>query len=579
MPLPNATLREALALLEGAASQFTDTVLSGKSVPWFGSGISRERFPGVSELLLDLCNRLHARANVSNPDCPFIGTIQRILALAPSTALDPRSSPATWDETAWKHTAATLVDKYATVLAEEVHVAGGSLTVRWDILNLIGLYSNPAIVPDAEHEFAVLLLAEGVWSQAVTTNWDALIEGADSLLSDGERPLLQSIACNDELNVGNPGAPRLLKIHGCAAKVAVDLDRYRPYIVATELDIRQWTDEGGAARPFHEAMRNMLRERTVIFIGLSGQDFNLQMQFIAARLTQDFDPLAPRVTFCESGLSTHHQTILRAFYSENGFRQSRDAIIQSALLQLYAKPLLGALYFELLFRKVELVVSRSTDMRAGSAQTIRASCVYIKERIIASFEALTATHDHNGIWRELAYEIPAIVSRCVSLYRKQEKTPTARSYSSLCPGSLAQLQTDPNLPQLRFQWFFWAIGLLTEGARRGFWTISCSRPADGSIHTVTIASATTNRPLILIDDYVQGGVKCMENEIWDAASRPEAVILYPHQRRPGSVSRTAKRTLMARGNSHQVNEVWLGDLYDDSANDCDVLESLRLELA
>ena len=49
------------------------------------------------------------------------------------------------------------------------------LSIRWDLLKLAEKYSDPDIKPDAEHQFLCLLVAEGVFKDLVTTNWDPLI--------------------------------------------------------------------------------------------------------------------------------------------------------------------------------------------------------------------------------------------------------------------------------------------------------------------------------------------------------------------------------------------------------------------
>jgi hypothetical protein len=125
-----------------------------------------------------------------------------------------------------------------------------------------------------------------------------------------------------QLQIADASAARLFKIHGCARKSASNAGVYRTFIVATENEVAGWTTNA-ASRPFREALRNMLRERPVIFVGLSGQDFNLKVQVIAANgLTGSFDVNSPRVGFAESVLTTHHQTILQGFYSESGYAVS-----------------------------------------------------------------------------------------------------------------------------------------------------------------------------------------------------------------------------------------------------------------
>jgi hypothetical protein len=71
----------------------------------------------------------------------------------------------------------------------------------------------------------------------------------------------------------------------------------------------------------------------------------------------------------------------------------------------------------------------------------------------------------------------------------------------------------------------------------------------------------------------------LENDIFDPATELESVVLYPADRRPASIVRTASRTICVRGRPRALRDIWLADLYDQSATDDDVIESLRLELA
>src|SRR4029077_12322583 len=157
--------------------------------------------------------------------------------------------------------------------------SGGALNVPWDFLRLHEIYSEPTLVPDADHRFLALLIAEGAVSEIVTTNWDPLVERAYEALE--LPPPLEVVACNPELQRQCLGA-LFLKIHGCAKRMVDDPDLYRPHMVATRTDITEW-DQLALFQPFKEKVRAILRERPAIFVGLSGQDFNLQALWVTAR--------------------------------------------------------------------------------------------------------------------------------------------------------------------------------------------------------------------------------------------------------------------------------------------------------
>ena len=395
-----------------------EAVLSGTCVPWFGSGISAESLPNVQNLLLRGLVALYERGTPGEATCPFFSTLTQIISLAGPPAVDIQIHPMTWTNHERDQLLTKLSQQYAAILAINVRVPGTPLSMRWDILDLIGTYSDPVVQPDAEHTFIAFLVEEGVFPDMVTTNWDALIERADIASAPRAEQRIHSIACNEELDTTSaPNRVRLYKIHGCAVKAQHDSTRYKPYLVATQLELGRWTTEE-SRRPFREAVSTLLRQRSVVFVGLSGQDFDVQVQFITATLGRvAFDPAHPRAMFCETSLTPNHRTILTALYGEREYGIHGANIDQNAAIPLFGKPLLGALCLKVLFEKATLVIDAGVGtFRASTVAFLGRTLTELRSFVLGYFDSV---HDRARVDESCAkftaFSVPRWerLSRCI----------------------------------------------------------------------------------------------------------------------------------------------------------------------
>jgi hypothetical protein len=405
-----------------------------------------------------------------------------------------------------------------------------------------------------------------------------LIEAADSeTCSNGNS--LHSIACNDELDVTEaPNAPRLYKIHGCARKTAGDKPKYQPFMIATEAELTLWTTDQ-QFRPVREALSTMLRERPVLFIGLSGQDFNLKVEVTTATLGRHpFDTTVPRVAFGTAYLTHHHRTILTSFYLEEGYGRAQTAIEAMALVPLYGKPLLGGMYMHALFAKAEAILDAGDEqLRSASISWIKSELPVIRSELESFYDGLPTTPTE--MWLRFAEETPEIVSWFTSLFWHQRPLPSPRTYVPLVSGNTRSIREDASVTQLNLQWLLWSICLLIEGGRRGFWRLDIEPSSTGKPSPIAMVRGSRTRPVVIASDSRQGAAKLVTNDVITTAVEEDAIIIYPHQQRPKSVARGPRRTLTVRGTSKELAEVWLGDIYDESATDDEALEYLRLEVA
>lgn len=571
-------LATAISILENNAKPIRDAVLNGNSVPWFGSGISRERFPGVPKLIEELLTLLHSRAAFANPACPYAVAIREILSLAGGVIpVDGERPPADWPEPERKNILRLLAAQYAPILGMSINGPLGTESVRWDILNLVDKYSDPTILPDAEHVLISVLIAEGLWPDCITTNWDGLIEIAAEQCGDGVRPPLHVVACNEEMDLADHcNSPRLYKIHGCARKSRSDANRYKRFMIATDQELATWTGSEDF-RAFREVMHVTTRERPVLCVGLSAQDFNLKVTLISSTLGRaPFDPALPRIAFSEEAFSNHHRAILNGFYTENVVNENFSSIKGNAIIGLYAKPLLAGIYVELVFARAEVILQKALDLRGDSQATVSRWLTSLKELLVGFYDCRVAALGSDEMWRAFARELPMAISTLVTLYRNQSGSLSSQAYSPLVPSNLAAMRSDANLAAIGFQWLIWAGAILGKGHDDRKWRLSVELTTLSHPTPLRLVDAVGTRPLFLIGDAEAGMTRLTMNGL--LAGGP-AVVMYPNGSKPARATRSPGRRLSVRGKPDPVKEVWMRDLYEDSLSDDDVLESLRMELA
>lgn len=568
-------LQKALEVLSGSCDAQRQIIENGHSVPWFGSGISREKFPGVDILIFQLIEILHTKIDPTNPICPFMQAVHDIFSLASVNFKDLESTvPSTWNNDRRKALLKELTDKYASIL--QISISTGSLVLfaRWDILDLIKVYSDPKIEPDAEHLFIALLLREQIWDQCVTTNWDPLIERAyEKITVAGAR--LASIACPSDFVDAIGQESFLFKVHGCALKASMDKVKYQKHMVATETELGQWS-RSELASAFRDVLGTMIRSKTIMFVGLSGQDFNLKEQIIATTKSASYSVGKPRVCFTTSSLNSHHKTILNAVYGEDVFAKNHAEIATDASIPLYGKSFLGGLWIDQLFRKLEIVTAKG-DLRPDSKSTILRGLKDLKKNLCDKFNLMSGGVVNDG-WRWLANTLPKFITNIGSLFREQQIT-SGDAYEPILPRTLTDLENDQNLSLLKFDRIVWGVSLLMEGKARGAWSVNPDLLNGGSIQPIVISNHLGNTSVVFCADSANAVARCFSNNVIDDTNAKQTRILYAASK-PQSRTRSPASVFRIRGSRvDDPKEIWLESIYYDSGNDDEALELLRLEVA
>lgn len=478
MEVNDVSFTEALRRLDAIRDRFTDRVMGGQVSVWAGSAISQKRFPNLGALLTALLCKLHqAIADPNDPADPAFVALRDIIGLAGVVGMappDPSDHIDTWPATLRRAVIDGLWSRYADVLAVPYRPGGTAKSLALDVLEIDALYADPDTIPDAEHRLLALLTQEGVFQHLITTNWDPLIERAHNQAANGtERPALRTVVFEEDLLGLGDRTPRLNKIHGCAERARQE-QRARDLLVATARKILEWVDTPERRAVRQDAVTTA-RDHTVLYLGLSGQDANIRLSHIEARLHVDADQAtgAPRVLFAEREVGTGQREILEAAYGDLFDGPAHDAIKDAALVPLYAKPLLGGLLAFVLREK--LYRFADANPQPHERDLARRGIDALVDHVAAVADDIA---DPDRRWRYVSDTVARYVSSFNSVFRSGVLLDGPWQYHPVsAQPDLPVSSTDAGLALL--------IGILATGDADGLWNLEFtpSAPEQLRIHT------------------------------------------------------------------------------------------------
>lgn len=561
-------LSQTLELLRRDWSAETQAIIEGEYVFWIGSGISRQRFPDLKALLRKLLETLQAKCDLANATCPFQKALREICSIGGAPGTDLAIAVAMWPNL--DELLRQMTGRYADILNVTIQDGTREIDIFWDILKLDQLYSDRAVLPDAEHEFLAMLALEGVAQEIVTTNWDALTEDAYEMRRNGG-PRLKVIAHSEEVDAqGEIYICRLFKIHGCARKASVNRARYGPFIVATSTEIASWIGRE-ITRVFREEIQSLLRQRPAIFIGLSAQDFNLQAAWAAA-LTPRMYVVGERsrVLFAASlNLLPPQRTLLRTVYG-NSFSEHSQEIERRSLIPMYGKPLLGGLYLLTLLEKCKLILQRgSQDFLDMDIPEVLQELAAFESKVCLVFDA---NPDDDERWRIAARRISVAFTHFVGIYRRQILPTDATVYEPLSIDNLARMTSDPGLAGRNLHLALFTMAVVFRGERLGKWIVDVVNwvGAEGQFRLRIGGRALR---VFVLAGSGRAIARLSESGIIDLVDAPDTVVIYPEQGAP------PKRPWSPRpGKIKGPTEIWFRDLLDLDLGIDTIVEMFRLEL-
>lgn len=535
------TVRQTLALLDGEHRGLADGVANGRYAFWLGSGISRSRVPDLHILVEKVLEFLRASISPSNSDCRYRAALDQAISLAePSTEersqIDYGQPVASWPS--HKALAQRLVKGYSELLNIEVDGEPGDCLL-WEGVNVRTTYPADA-EPDCEHLCLAILCLEGVVPDAVSANWDGLIEAAIRELHGDPADVLKVVVLADDTRLPDRRT-RLLKFHGCAVLAAQDEHKYRSALVGSEDQITHWSTAHE-----HKTMRDTLQAlaaaKPTFVIGLSAQDHNIQLVFAGAEEQLPWgwpsDPPPPAM-FAADELGEKHRALLKSIYRDS-FTQHATAIKRAALIRAYAAQVLCALVLYSLTAKLEAYLACTDTPNLNGADRAQLAAGLRVLRDIASSVA-----DGN----RLDY-IRSLVRReghALSLFRRGEEPAPSGRYQPLGHAPVDRIGTDETestsgLPELAG-----ALAVIgTEVAEHG-WQLSFTATNAGHDGVLQVAPDGRPKSAVYISASPRAAARLPATGVFGAAG--DVVIIHctgladtPTRSPAGRYGRTGRRT-------------------------------------
>lgn len=422
-------------------------------VVWLGAGITPRN---TTELMCHLVRRLRqfSAEGVPEADIALVKLNQQLQAGgididAASIDLDDLDQMSVLGQ--------HLRDGYAAVMQEVGKELPAKMSLECDVLEIPTRYSTTD-PPEPVHVLLVLLMLEGMFDEVVTTNWDDMLEKAFEALGHNLNP---RVVVRDE-DLVDAAAPILLKIHGCARRARHNADERKLITVRTS-QIRDRIVKRGSMIESHTA--DLLSRRSSLFVGMSAQDEDIQIDFLKSELSQltlpdgtDDYVVNPRLAFTAKGSLLPSQTdLLQAFYGDHDFRARKAEIEASAAVALWADELFGSLYIAYLRAKADWIVASAAVSHFSVAQM--ELCAAFLEDAEAVALAYCDAGDSKG-WARVGSDLSEVVS---GAYRVLTHQPQSGPYCAALPGSM-YLVDAPRALLLGLHTWVLALAALAEAA-------------------------------------------------------------------------------------------------------------------
>lgn len=480
-PPASITVAETLALLETRFAGFADGLADGRYVLWLGSGVSRDRLPGLRELVRKVLEFLHARI-ASGPDGKhYRRALEKAVTLGlrarEAEEVDVSEPVASWPRL--DDLLDSLVERYSELLGIQVDGEEADFLL-WDAIDVRGTY-GPGHVPDCEHLCIAILALEGAVAEVASPNWDGLIEAAFTELGTSASNFLRIVVLADEVR-GVERSLMLIKFHGCAVLATEDPPRYRGALVASRKQITAWI-ASDAHRVVRGELVQLATKKPGLVIGLSAQDENIQQIFAQAANAMNWtwpsDP--PSHVFASGSLSDHHINILRVIYGE----ESACEMETEVLVPAYGKAFLPALVLYVLARKLRAYLAEAEAPQLSSAE--RAELADGLGGLAKQLAEVVGT-DPLAFVENLA----AGQGRTLALFQDGTEPSGAGAAAFRPLGGLPaeRVKTDPALPTSGVRELAAALALLGRGAAVSIWKLAaCVAEAAGDA-PVEVTSAS-----------------------------------------------------------------------------------------
>jgi SIR2-like domain len=460
------TIAETLELLENDFVAMAQGVADNRYALWLGSGISKERFPDIGEIIRRVLTFMQVESNGEEADGPHRKALGEALDIAKLSqeerdAIDLAQPPEQWPNL--DVVVERLWNSYSGLF--DIRVEGKDADyLLWNGLDVRTTYGAD-LTPDCEHLCIAILALEGVLSDVTSTNWDGLIEGAAQKLNGSVEEMVRVIVLPEDLRKAKVVLD-LLKFHGCAVLAERDPGTYREALIASRSQIIDWTNKT-ENEPIRDSMKQLATSKPTLMVGLSAQDENIQQLFSAAKASMPWtwpgNP--PAHIFSANTLGQDHRNILKVVY-DSDYDANMTAIEEGALIKAYAKPLFAALALYVITEKLRIYLREVHAPQLDStdydelAKGLGGLCRKLAE----------AADDH----LEFIERVIAAQRRALELFQQGVEPEAAAAHGYRAIGNLPcnRIPSDTALATNGIRELATALAILGRGEEEGHWTVS-----------------------------------------------------------------------------------------------------------
>lgn len=564
------SVRDTLKLLDGSFEPFAAGVSNGLYAFWLGSGISFGRAPGLRSLVAKVVEFVRSHIDPADPKCKFAGLMEEILSLA-STSTEERARSnlnepfANWPDQ--RALVERLVGSYSKLLG--LTVDGEAMDyLLWNVIDVGATFADATMTPDVEHLCLAALSLEGAAPEMLSANWDPLIERAVDTLTDGNAALGPTVVARPTDLQQPRNKTRLIKFHGCAVKAKGDPGGYRRWLVATHDQIVAWctqVDNQGLVT----ALTHIVGTKRTLMLGLSTQDVNIQGIFnrAANELNWQLGDPPPSYVFSEQDVGIDQRSLLKNVYRGQITSENLPAVLESARIQAFAKPLLTALLLDVWSRKLQALIHLApgtlpTAERQHLCNGITALRNHVADAALPNLNFIDALLDRFG-------------RACKLLRDGQIEHPNVR-FEPITNDAVAALAGNPALGALGLREVAVALGLVGMGLSRNDWAVeAASLERESGALAVTGKGVTAARTKVFLTATAFGAALLRSEGHLVGAEFP---VLIQSQKLSVPMTRSP-RGASGRTGLPKAREVSVSTLLQTYATADELYEAFRQELA
>lgn len=553
---------DVLKLLDGEYKFLAEGVAKGKYAFWLGSGISRGRAAGLTEVVEQVVEFLRVRIDGTRPDCPYGRAFDEAIALADLPADEAATVDRATAVSRWS-CRGTLVRRLVNLYADLLDIRIGTEVADYLLWTAVDVRTTfrRNLPPDCEHICVAILALEGAVPAIACANWDGLLESSFAELS--AMPEQALVVCIRAEDLRLPGRlTRLLKFHGCAVLAGENEGEYRRYLIARKGQMMDWRNNDDY-KLMRRKLVDLATERPTLMVGLSAQDSNIQEVFLDARAVLDWrwNRDQPAHVFAEDQLAKSHRDILKVIYQD----EYSAELEERTRIRAYGKPLLTALVLFVVAEKMRafLATLEVPGFDAPEREKLAEGLVQLRNRI-----AQVVGADHLSFIQNFA----EAHSRGVALFRTGQSI--GLSDDGLRPLSAVPVDrvvSEPSLQTGGVPALAAALALLGSGEHNGHWNLMLSPGAAGSRGAVTASTASGASAIYFVANG-QAAARLFSTGTVQADAH-DAVIV--HSTQPTPAMSRSPRTTFGRTSAGGPRHVAMASLLENCRDAEDLMDEFR----